>query len=76
MRVRVSREAATELEEAASWYEQEETGIGERLPDEFEQAVRLLQESNPLLVPLSHKAGGSGARPQRERTALSGIVMR
>jgi len=36
LKVRVSREAATELEEAASWYEQEEVGLGIRLIDAFE----------------------------------------
>lgn len=62
MRVRVSREAATELEEAASWYEQEEVGLGERLINAFEQAIELLEEPNPPLVPVTHNAAESGAK--------------
>ncbi|WP_281244592.1 type II toxin-antitoxin system RelE/ParE family toxin [Vreelandella subterranea] len=62
MRVSVSREAAAELEEAAAWYEQEEVGLGERLIDAFEQAIRLLEEPNPPLVPVPHKAAESGAK--------------
>ncbi|WP_144820863.1 hypothetical protein [Marinobacter piscensis] len=62
MKVRVSREAATELEEASSWYEQEEVGLGERLINAFEQALKLLVEPNPPLVPVPHKAAESGAK--------------
>lgn len=62
MRVSVSREAATELEEAASWYEQEEVGLGERLINAFEQAIELLEEPNPPLVPANHDAAESGAK--------------
>lgn len=62
MRVRVSREAATELEEAASWYEQEEVGLGERLINAFELAIELLKEPNPPLVSATHSAAKSGAK--------------
>lgn len=61
MQVRVSREAATEFEEAVFWYEQEEVGLGRRLIDAFEQAIRLLEEPNPSLVPVSHKTAEAGA---------------
>jgi hypothetical protein len=50
------------LEEAASWYEQEEVGLGERLINAFEQAIQLLAEPNPPLVPVPHKAVESGAK--------------
>jgi len=35
------------LEEAASWYEQEEVGLEERLINAFKQAVELLEEPYP-----------------------------
>ena len=62
MQVKVSREAATEFEEAVFWYEQEEVGLGRRLTDAFEQAIKLLEEPNPPLVPVSYKAAAAGAR--------------
>lgn len=62
MKVRVSREAGQELEEAVSWYEHEEAGLGSRLLNAFEQAIRLLNEPNPPLVPTCHKAAEVGAR--------------
>jgi hypothetical protein len=62
LKVRVSREAATELEEAASWYEQEEVGLGIRLIDAFEEAIKLLEEPNPPLVPVPYEAAKAGAR--------------
>lgn len=37
MEIEISKEAATELEEAVAWYEQEEAGLGARLVDAFEQ---------------------------------------
>lgn len=62
MQVKVSREAALELEEAAAWYEQEEPGLGERLIDAFEHATQLLKEPNPPLTPVIGGAGGLGAK--------------
>ncbi len=62
MQVRVSREAAREFEEAVFWYEQEEIGLGIRLTDAFEQAIRLLEGPDPPLVPDSYKAAEAGAR--------------
>lgn len=56
MRVRVSKDAATELEEAALWYEQEVAGLGGQLIDAFEDAVTLLKEPNPPLVPVSYES--------------------
>jgi len=61
LQVKVSREAATEFEEAVFWYEQEEVGLGRRLTDAFEQAIRLLEEPNPPSVPVSYKAAAAGA---------------
>ena len=43
MEVKVSREAAIELEEAPVWYEKEQAGLGIRLIDSFEHAVQLLR---------------------------------
>lgn len=60
--MRVNKDAATELEEAASWYEQEEAGLGDRLINAFEQAIQLLEKPNPPLVPVTHNAAKSGAR--------------
>ncbi|WP_347709778.1 type II toxin-antitoxin system RelE/ParE family toxin [Halomonas llamarensis] len=60
--MRVSREAATELEEAASWYEQEEMGLGERLINAFEEATEMLERPNPPLVPITHNAAELGAK--------------
>ena len=62
MHVKVSREAATELEEAAVWYEQEQIGLGSRLIDAFEEAIRLLQAPNLPLVPVLYKAAEAGAK--------------
>jgi hypothetical protein len=53
LRVRVSREAATELEEA---------GLGERLINAFEQAIELLEEPYPPLIPVNYDAAASGAK--------------
>lgn len=62
MQVKVSKEAARELEEAAAWYEKEEAGLGERLIDAFEIAVQLLKEPSPPLTPVAGEAGSMGAR--------------
>ena len=40
--VKISPEAAEELEEAAAWYEYEQTGLGTRFLDAFESALQLL----------------------------------
>jgi hypothetical protein len=60
--VRVLAQAARELEEAAAWYENEHDGLGTRLLDEFDRAVRLLQDDLPPLTPLIGEAGGLGAK--------------
>ncbi|WP_196799731.1 type II toxin-antitoxin system RelE/ParE family toxin [Thioalkalivibrio sulfidiphilus] len=62
MEVKVSREAARELEEAAAWYEKEESGLGERLIDAFEHATQLLKEPNPPVTPVTGEAAGMGAK--------------
>lgn len=52
MDVKVSKEAAEELEEAAAWYEAEQPGLGRRLIDAFEHAIQLLREPSPPLTPV------------------------
>jgi toxin ParE1/3/4 len=52
MQVKVSKEAAAELEEAAAWYEKEQPGLGTRLADTFEHVVQLLGKPNPPLTPV------------------------
>lgn len=46
-KVRISRDASRELEEAARWYENEALGLGGRLVDAFEHAIDLLQGEIP-----------------------------
>ncbi|MFC3851718.1 type II toxin-antitoxin system RelE/ParE family toxin [Salinispirillum marinum] len=62
MIVRISKDAAEELAEAAVWYENESTGLGERLIDAFEHATELLKEPNPPLTLLQGKASRLGAK--------------
>lgn len=62
MKVKISKEAAQELEEAAAWYEKEKSGLGERLLDAFERAMQLLKEPNPPLTPMTGEAAGMGAK--------------
>ena len=62
MEVKVSREAAIELEEAALWYEKERAGLGMRLIDAFEHAVQLLREPNPPLTSISGRAASLGGK--------------
>ena len=59
-RVRVSTEAAQELEEAAAWYEKQRPGLGARLLDTFENATVLLGGELPPLVPMPGAAGERG----------------
>jgi toxin ParE1/3/4 len=60
--VKISRDAALELEEAAAWYETEEPGLGERLIDAFEHAAQLIREPNPPLTPMTGDAASLGAK--------------
>lgn len=53
MRVKVSREAAIELEEA---------GLGERLLNAFEKAVQRLEGPIPPLSPVPGEAAQAGAK--------------
>lgn len=62
MKVKVSKEAAQELEEAAAWYEAEEAGLGLRLIEAFEHASQLLAEPNPPLTSITGFAARFGAR--------------
>jgi hypothetical protein len=61
LRVKVSKDAAQELAEAAAWYEQEEPGLGFRLIGAFERATELLKAPNPPLIPVTGKAADMGA---------------
>lgn len=60
--VRVSAEAAEELENAAAWYERESPGLGTRLIDAFEHAITLLKEEMPPLTPMPGEARRRGAK--------------
>ena len=62
MEVKVSREAAIELEEAAVWYKKEQAGLGMRIIDAFELAVQLLRGPNPPLTPVSGRAASLGGK--------------
>lgn len=62
MKVKVSKEAARELEEAAAWYEKEQPGLGARLIAAFEHGARLLSEPNPPLMPIEGNAARRGAK--------------
>jgi hypothetical protein len=62
VKVKVSKEAAQELEEAAVWYENEQDGLGDRFIDAFEDAVQLLRELNPPLTPVDGEAASLGGK--------------
>ncbi len=61
-RVRLSREAAAELEEAARWYELQSPGLGGKLLDAVEQALDLLQDATPPLLSMPGPPGARGAK--------------
>ena len=61
-RVRLSREAAAELEEAARWYELQSPGLGGKLLNAVEQTLDLLQGATPPLLPVPGPAGARGAK--------------
>jgi len=60
--VKISPEAAQELEEAAAWYEHEQAGLGVRFLDAFEHAFQLLEEPNPPLLSMDGEAGKRGVQ--------------
>lgn len=60
--VKIGKDAALELEEAAAWYEHEQTGLGVRFISAFENALDLLREANPPLTPILGNAGRLGAQ--------------
>lgn len=60
--VRISVDAAQELEEAAARYERESPGLGTRLIDAFEHAIDLLREELPPLTTLQGEAAHHGAK--------------
>tara|TARA_R110002096_G_scaffold145837_1_gene303948 strand:+ start:60 stop:248 length:189 start_codon:yes stop_codon:yes gene_type:complete len=59
--VKIGTDAAIELEEAASWYEKEQPGLGNRFLSAFEHALDLLSEPHPPLTPVDGNAGTLGA---------------
>jgi toxin ParE1/3/4 len=61
-KIRLSPEAAEELEQAAIWYENEAQGLGARFIDTFENALTLLKEDYSPLIPLDGEAGSRGAK--------------
>ncbi len=61
-KVHISREAATELEQATRWYERESPGLGGRLVDAFEHAIGLLRGKMPPLLPVDGTSGKKGAK--------------
>lgn len=60
-KVKVSKDAAIDLEEAALWYEHEQEGLGKRFIDAFENAIQVLREPNPPLTPVLGEAAELGA---------------
>tara|TARA_R110002072_G_scaffold977_18_gene8099 strand:+ start:720 stop:1034 length:315 start_codon:yes stop_codon:yes gene_type:complete len=60
--VKIGTDAAIELEEAASWYEKEQPGLGNRFLSAFEHALDLLSEPHPPLTPVDGNAGTLGAQ--------------
>lgn len=60
--VRLLAQAADELEHAVLWYEQESPQLGQRMLSAFEEALQLLKEIHPPLVPASGQAGALGAK--------------
>ena len=61
-RVKISPEAAQELEEAAAWYEEEQAGLGSRLILSFENALKLLNEPSPPMTSVEGEAAKLGAK--------------
>jgi plasmid stabilization system protein ParE len=61
-KVKVSKEAEMDLEEAATWYEHEQEGLGTRFIDAFESAIQVLKEPNPPLTPVLGEAAELGAK--------------
>jgi len=60
--IKVSKEAAEELEEAAIWYEKKQPGLGAELIDAFKHAIQLLREPNPPLTPVLGVAAQLGGK--------------
>lgn len=61
-KTRLTQEAANELEKAATWYEEECPGLGAKFIDAAENAMTLLQEDLPPLVPVYGEAGRRGVK--------------
>ena len=52
--VRLRPDAERDLAAAASWYEQQRTGLGQEFLDEF-MAVREMLSDTPLICPVVHR---------------------
>jgi plasmid stabilization system protein ParE len=52
--VHIRPEAETDLEEAASWYEKQCRGLGDKFLDEVQGILKILSE-NPYLYAVTHK---------------------
>lgn len=61
-RVRISKDAARELEEATLWYERQSPGLGKRLVSAFEHAVDALGGEMPPLLAMDGEAAAKGAK--------------
>lgn len=61
-KVRISKDAAEELNEAVRWYEHESPGLGAKLLDAFEHATRLLSGEMPPLLAIDGTARTFGAK--------------
>lgn len=62
MIIKVSTDAALELEAAAIWYEKEQKGLGARLINAFENVVQLMKEPTPPWTPVQGRAKPLGAK--------------
>ena len=60
--IKIGKDAARELEEAAAWYENEQPALGEKFIDAFESALELLGDTSPPLTPCLGDAGSIGAK--------------
>jgi toxin ParE1/3/4 len=60
--IKMTPEASAELEEAATWYEAEEEGLGSRFLDAFASGLELLREPNPPWTPVQGQAAKLGAK--------------
>lgn len=76
MKVKVSKEATRELQEASTWYEIQVPGLGHKLIREFEAAINQLKRPYPPLLAIDSKAAQFDAKKLRlKRFPFSLIVI-